>query len=174
MPQLVKGGKHVFGWSRVGNTGRIVVPREALEEYRLRESEKLILVPGSRTSGGFGLGSPESLSGSPRGEALRACPELGEFRVSAGEAVEYDGKPYCWVELRGGRITVPPTTLEGYGVQVDDSLLVIRGSGLAIGFAVRGPIVEEARRHPELVLFQADSEGDMPRSSRSTRSAKDS
>jgi len=50
MPQLVKGGKYTFGWSRVGDTGRIVIPAEAVEEYRLKESEKLILVPGSKTS----------------------------------------------------------------------------------------------------------------------------
>jgi hypothetical protein len=33
MPQLVKGGKHTFGWSRVGKTGRIIIPPEALTEY---------------------------------------------------------------------------------------------------------------------------------------------
>jgi len=153
VPQLVKGGKHVFGWSRVGSTGRIIVPPEALEEYLLREAEKLILMPGSRTSGGFGLGSGESVSGSPLGKTLRARPELGEFRVPEGEAVECAGKPYCWVELRSGGITVSPRALEEYGIRVGDSLLVIRGSGLAIGFAVRGPIVAEARRHPELAVF---------------------
>ena len=156
MPQLVKGGKHVFGWSRVGGEGRIIVPQEALVEHRLRESEKLILVPGSRTSRGFGLGSRESVSRSPLGEVLEAVPKLGEFRVPAGEAVEYDGKPYCWVELRNGGITVPTRTLEEYGIQAGDSLLVIRGSGLAIGFAVRGPIVAEAKRHPELEVFEPE------------------
>jgi bifunctional DNA-binding transcriptional regulator/antitoxin component of YhaV-PrlF toxin-antitoxin module len=158
MVQLVKGGKHTFGWSLVGDTGRITIPPGALEEYRLRESEKLILVPGSRTSGGFGLGSQESVRRSPLGVVLEVHPALGEFRVPEGETVEYEGKPYCWVELRGGGIAVPPGTLGRYGIGVGDELLVIRGSGLAIGFAVRGPIVEEAKRHPELDVFEPEAQ----------------
>lgn len=154
MPQLVKGGKHVFGWSRVGRAGQTIVPPEAVEEYGLSESERLIVIPGSRTSGGFGLGSQESLGGSPLGAMLRVRPELGEYRVPAGEIVEHEGKPYCWTELRGGGIAVPPETLGEYGVSIGTSLLVIRGSGMAISFAVRGPIVAEARRHRELTVFE--------------------
>ena len=154
MPQLVKGGKHTFGWSRVGDTGRITIPPEALEEYRLKESERLILVPASQMSGGFGLGSQESVKRSPLGAVADIHPGLGEFRVSEGEVVEYKGKPYCWVELRNGGVVVPPGTLEKYGVRIGDKLLVIRGSGLAIGFAVRGPIVEEAKKHRELEVFE--------------------
>ena len=32
--------------------------------------------------------------------------------------------------------------------------LVIRGSGLAVGFAVRGPIVQEARYHGKLPVCE--------------------
>lgn len=154
MPQLVKGGKHTFGWSRVGNGGRIVIPPEALEEYGLRECENPIMVPGSQTSGGFGLASRESLEGSPLGVGEALCSELGVFRVSEGEVVEYRGKPICWVQLRGGGIDVPPGTLQRYGIKIGDRLLVIRGSGLSIGFAVRGRIVEEATKHGELAVFE--------------------
>ncbi len=154
MPQLVKGGKHTFGWSRVGDSGGIIIPPEALGEYGLKESEKLILVPGSRTSGGFGLGSVESVKRTPMGVALEVHPGLGEFRMPEGEVIEHKGKPYCWVELRSGGITVPLKTLEKYGIGPGDRLLVIRGSGLAIGFTVRGPIVEEAEKHQELEVFE--------------------
>lgn len=156
MPQLVKGGKHVFGWSRVGSSGRIVVPPAALKEYRLRESEKLVLLPGSRTSGGFGLGSGKTVKRSPRGMVLKADPRLEKFQVPEGEVIEYRNKPYCWVRLCGGGVTVPPETLNQYGIRVGDRLLVIRGSGLAVGFAVRGPIVEEARKHRELEIFEPE------------------
>jgi len=156
MPQLVKGGKHVFGWSRVGDTGRITIPPEAMEEYRLKESDKLILLPGSRTSGGFGLASRESLRRSPLGAAVDAHPELVDFRVAEGKVVDCGGKPYCWVEVRNGGVAVPPGTLGKYGVKVGDKLLVIRGSGLAVGLAVRGPIVEEANRHHELEIFEPE------------------
>jgi len=164
MPQLVKGGKYTFGWSRVGQAGQIVIPPEAFQEYHLEESARLILVPGSRTSGGFGLGSPASLARSPLGAALAAHPALGEFQTPAGAVVEHNGKPYCWVELRGDGIVVPLKTLEKYGIKAGDDLLVIRGSGLAVGFAVRGPIVREANNHPELKVF-----GPEAKTSQSTR-----
>ncbi|MDP8205050.1 MAG: hypothetical protein P9L92_00160 [Candidatus Electryonea clarkiae] len=156
MPQLVKGGKHIFGWSHVGVTGRIIIPPEALEEYRLKESEKLILLPGSKTSGGFGLGTLESVRKSPLGVVTEVHPELGELQVPEGEVIVYRGKPYCWVELQNGGVIIPPETLEKYGIRINDMLLVIRGSGLAVGFAVKGPIIEEARRHPELKIFKPE------------------
>ena len=34
MPQLVKGGKHVFGWSKVGNNGVIKIPPEVISFVR--------------------------------------------------------------------------------------------------------------------------------------------
>jgi hypothetical protein len=148
MPQLVKGGKHVFGWSRVRETGHIVVPPEAVAEYRLAEADPLLLLPGSRTSGGFGLGAFDSVRRSPRGAVLNARAELGGLQVEEGELIDYAGKPYCWVRLRSGGITVRLPTLAQYGIGSGDRLLVVRGSGLAIGFAVRGPLVAEGHNHP--------------------------
>jgi len=34
MPQLVKGGKYVFGWSIISEYGGILIPEEALHEYQ--------------------------------------------------------------------------------------------------------------------------------------------
>jgi hypothetical protein len=153
MPQLVKGGKHVFGWSRVGSGGEIQIPPEALSEYGFQEGETLVLVPGSRTSGGFGLGSWESVQGSPLGGALSAGVTDGDPGLALGKAFEHGGKTYAWLALSNGGVAIPPETLARYGARVGDPLLVIRGSGLALGFAVRGPIVDEARSHPELGEF---------------------
>jgi bifunctional DNA-binding transcriptional regulator/antitoxin component of YhaV-PrlF toxin-antitoxin module len=150
MPQLEKGGKHTYGWSRVGEGGRIAIPPEALAEYRLQESKKLIMIPGSRTSGGFGLASLKSVKRSSIGAVVNVHPELGEYRVAEGEVVEHKGKSFCRVDLNNGGVVIPPETLERYGVRIGNKLLVIRGSGLAIGFAARGPIVEEAEKHSEL------------------------
>jgi bifunctional DNA-binding transcriptional regulator/antitoxin component of YhaV-PrlF toxin-antitoxin module len=154
MPQIVKGGKYVFGWSRVGTGGEIVVPGEALDEYNFKESQRLILVPGSRTSGGFGLGTVEAFKGSPVGRLLETHPELANHSANEGAVVEASGKAFCWVNLCGGSITAPLETLERHGVAAGDKLLVVRGSGLAIGFIVRGPIVGEAERHAELEMFE--------------------
>jgi len=47
MPRFVKGGKYVYGWSEVGSEGRVVVPDEALADYNLKTSCKVILFSGS-------------------------------------------------------------------------------------------------------------------------------
>jgi bifunctional DNA-binding transcriptional regulator/antitoxin component of YhaV-PrlF toxin-antitoxin module len=153
MPQLVKGGKHVFAWTRVEEAGRIVVPPEAREEYGLREDERLLLMSASRTSGGFVLGSPKALRRSLMGAMPRALPKLDGRRAAEGEVVELRGRAFAWAMLSGGAITVPAGTLARYGVNFGDTLLVVRGSGLAPSFIMKGPIVEEARRHPELETF---------------------
>jgi hypothetical protein len=155
MPQLVRGGKHAYGWSHVSQTGRIPLPPDALRDYSLADAMRLLVVPGSRTSGGFGLGSFTSIRTSPLGSVADAQPELAAFSVPEAEPIDHRGKPYCWVELRHGEIQLPPPTLKRYGIEPGDDLLVIRGSFLALGFAVRGPIVEEARNHPELERFVA-------------------
>jgi hypothetical protein len=152
MPQLVRGGKHVFGWSRVREGGTIAIPPEALQEYCLREGEEMVMLPGSRTSGGFGLARRDALQSSALGAALEGAPRAGEHEARRGRAAE-ERRPHPRVRLAGGTVTVGPEELERYGVGIGDRLLVARGSGLAVGFAVRGPIVEEAGRHPELKVF---------------------
>jgi bifunctional DNA-binding transcriptional regulator/antitoxin component of YhaV-PrlF toxin-antitoxin module len=155
VPQLVRGGKHAFGWSRVGLGGRIAVPPEARLEYRLEETERLLVVPGSRTSGGFGLAPRRAARSTVLAGLADSQPSLTAFLIPEGEVVTHRGRPYCWVELRSGSVALSPATLERYGIRVGNRLLVIRGSGLAVGFAVRGPIVQEAERHPELEVFGA-------------------
>jgi len=153
MPQLVKGGKYVFGWSKVGDEGKIVIPPEAFSEYHFMTYKCGILLPGSKTSGGFGLTTLEALRNSHLSDILEKCPELAAFQVSEGEAIENHGKTYCWVTLRDNSIVVPVKTLEKYGITPSDYVLSVRGSHLALGFLIRGPIVEEAKKHPEIEVF---------------------
>lgn len=152
--QLVKGGKHTFGWSAVIHPGTIAIPAEAVAEYGLSEGDRLIVVPGSRTSGGFGLSMPKSVGRSILGGVLEEHPELGNFRVLEGEVVEHRGRSYCWVQLLRGAVRLSAQTMARYGIRIGDRLLVIRGSGLAVGFAVRGPIVQEARYHGKLPVCE--------------------
>lgn len=154
MPQLVKGGKHVFGWSQVGADGDLAIPPEALAEYRLPEKGTVLMMSGSRTSGGSAVTTPRLLEGSVLGAALARHPEMMTFQAPEGMPVESEDRAYCWVSLQAGRLRVPPATLARYGVRPGDRLLVIRGSGLGIGFAVRGPIVEQARLHPGLSVCE--------------------
>jgi len=150
VPQLVKGGKYVFGWSKVGESGRIVIPPEAVEEYGFRDGDKVFIMPGSRSSGGFGISLPALLKGTSLSSILP--PELERFQTPRGEIIKSGKRTLCWTVVeKGGCIVLPVETLKAYGTGPGALLLSVRGSYLALGFLVRGPIVEEALQHPELV-----------------------
>ena len=65
MPQLVKGGKHVYAWVTIREDGTITVPPEAIKDYGLKPDEKVVLLPGSITSGGLSVALLRNLSESP-------------------------------------------------------------------------------------------------------------
>ena len=153
MPQLVKGGKYVFGWSIVNPEGRITIPPEAFEEYGFAGHARVILMSGSKTPGGFAVAVPNTLKASQLATFLKQCPDLAEFRIPEGETVKCGQKVCCWVTLHDNHFVVSEHTLQCYGVTGGALLLVVRGSGLAPGFIVRGRIVEEARKHPEIEVF---------------------
>jgi hypothetical protein len=131
MPQLVKGGKWAYGWVCVSPQCEIVIPPQAWEEYTFCEGKEALFITGSRRSGGFAL-STLALWGE-----RTELPGRGAMRL-LGRA-----------ELGPGRVRVP----EAVGVQAGQRLLAVRGSCTGLGFVARGPIYEEALRHPELELF---------------------
>jgi hypothetical protein len=132
MPQLVKGGKWVFGWVIVGPRGAFTIPPEAWNEYGFQAGDEVLFMPGSRRSGGFGLSHSRLLAGTP----------LQSRALARGRV---DGL---------GRVMAPTAV----GVQPGDRLLAVRGSGQALGFVAQGPIYEEALRHPELACFDKEGE----------------
>lgn len=154
MPRLVKGGKFVFGWSEVGANGRIVIPNDALAEYGFETSSKVIMMPASKRSGGFALTTPSLLENSQLSVILDREPRLAGFQLNEGETVTVGTKTYCWVKLNNGVFNVPVETLKKYGVNIGDRLLSVRGSGLALAFIVKGPLIEEAKKHSNLTILK--------------------
>jgi hypothetical protein len=128
---LVKGAKWTFGWAVVGPGREIIIPPEAWDEYGFQASDEAIFVPGSRKSGGFAISTKKLMSeakGKMGGAGLHA---LGRGRFGDGRAV------------------VPPEVEAKPG----DRLLTVRGSCYGLGFVARGPIYEEALKHPKLEVF---------------------
>jgi hypothetical protein len=126
LPQLVKGGKHAYGWSEVDATGKVAVPEEALSEYNFTAPCKVFLVSGSKRSGGFALTTASLLKNSVLSRPLDD-PKLASFQLPEGETITVAGKPYCWITLNtDGCITVPLKTLKQYGVNAGDRLLSVR------------------------------------------------
>jgi hypothetical protein len=126
---LVKGGKWVFGWVSVGPQGELAIPPEAWDEYRFRVGDEVTFLPGSQRSGGFGLSHSRLLAG------MAAPLQMGALARGCVE--------------ESGRVVAPAAV----GVQSGDRLLAVRGSGRALGFVARGPIYEEALKHPELSCY---------------------
>lgn len=154
MPQLVKGGKHVFGWSRVGEGGRIAIPPEAMTEYGIAVGTRVICMPGSRRSKGFLAALPGLLYGTPFENVLDEFGEQGGTAPVKQQVTGKKGKTFVRTEVeQGGYVSVPEEALHNYGVTVGDLLLAVRGSYIAVSFIVQGPIIDEARRHPELEVF---------------------
>jgi bifunctional DNA-binding transcriptional regulator/antitoxin component of YhaV-PrlF toxin-antitoxin module len=155
VPQLVKGGKHVYAWSKVSANGRIVIPNEAITEYNLLTFDNVILMPGSKRSGGFGLTSVDLLKSSALRVILDGRPQLSKLQIAEGKAIEIKGKTYCWVKMnKDGSIVVPVRTLKNYGVNLGDKLLSVRGSRFALGFIVKGPIIDEAKKHVNIEMYE--------------------
>jgi hypothetical protein len=132
MPQIAKGGKWVFGWCVVGAASEIQIPPAAYAEYGFQPGETVIVTRGSQRSGGFGLGRQARLADSPLQSRF-----LGQVTIGINR-----------------RVALPPET----GVKPGDCLLAVRGSGLALGFVQRGPIYEEALKHPEVEAFGVGEE----------------
>ena len=151
MPQLVKGGKYVFGWSIISEYGGILIPEEALHEYQFKSGEKVIIMPGSYASGGFSIAKESLLAESRLSDILAWNPDLAEFRIEEGNIIDIKGKKLCWATIHaGGFLQLPPHTLEVYGVKPNDYLLAVRGSYIGIGMVAKGAIFEEAKKHPEI------------------------
>jgi hypothetical protein len=154
MPQLVKGGKYIFGWSKVDNNGVIRIPDEAYLEYEFNQDDKVILISGSNTSGGFGLSSKRLLKKTVLGKSLISYPELMDFQIPEGKVIKIKNKGFCWMNIKKNKsMYFPKPTLKEYSININEKLLVGRGSGLALAFISKGPIYEEAKKHSDIPHF---------------------
>ena len=157
MPQLVKGGKYVFGWSILNEDFRIRIPDEAFEEYELNKTDKVIIISGSKTSGGISITSPQRIINSGIGKILsilKYSKESDKFLIKDLKTAKSNGRLFCWTYISKNRhIILSKEILINYNLGVRNKLLVVRGSGIGPGFITRGIIFEEALNHPEILVF---------------------
>ena len=55
---------------------------------------------------------------------------------------------------KDGSIAVPARTLKNYEINPGDNVLSVRGSRFALGFVVRGPIIDEAKKHSNIKICE--------------------
>jgi bifunctional DNA-binding transcriptional regulator/antitoxin component of YhaV-PrlF toxin-antitoxin module len=154
MPQIIKGGKHIFGWSKVNQQGRIMIPKEAMKEYNFFKGQKVFLILGSKKSGRFGITIYEKLNESKLNSLLKANPDLAQFKLERGKIKEIKGRAYCWEMIQNNTIKMSHNALKIFEINPGNFLLAIRGSNLSLGFISKGPIYEKAKNHAEIPTFK--------------------
>jgi hypothetical protein len=158
MPQLVKGGKYIFGWVCIHPDGRIRIPDEAFYEYGFRRGEKIIILSGSKTSGGFSIMKPETLSSSVMGQkindVIRSLGIRPSFTTVRATLVHAGNRTISLVMVDHEKnLCVSAELLHILGLKTGDKLLVGRGSGLGPAFIARGQIYAEALKHGHISTF---------------------
>jgi len=88
MPLITKGGKYIFGWSRVNDDLSIQLPKMAVDEYMITAENKVILISGSKKTGGFIATRRGLLLASKIGNILRENPCLSDYKTEEGELIE--------------------------------------------------------------------------------------
>ena len=156
MPQLVKRGKYVFGWSRLEKDGKIKIPQEAVKEYSFESGEIIILISGSKSSGGFGIFKLEKLQSSPLKSILHQIERSLKQKIPFNKSIRYKNRYYCWTTIKEEScINLLDETLKAYGITVPTKVLAVRGSGLGLTYLSRGPIYHKALQHPEIPEYKA-------------------
>lgn len=158
MPQLVKGGKHVFGWSTLNKELIVRIPDEAWDEYKLYQTDKIIIMSGSKTSGGFSINTPCSIVQSKFGDRITSLigyiKESDEFTVKRQKIVRAGERFISWTNLLEDKSFYLLNDLIALlGLHPGNRLLAVRGSGVGITFISRGPIYNEALKHKELIEY---------------------
>jgi hypothetical protein len=157
MPQLVKGGKYVFGLAQIYEDFQIYIPPEALEEYKLKNEKAVILISGSKTSGGFSICSISKLNHSKLSvllELLQFDDRTGTYRIPENEVVHFKKRVVCRIRLnKNGSFYLCHELVKYLRLRNCKKMVVARGSGLGLGFINKGPIFNEALKHHELMLF---------------------
>ena len=87
-------------------------------------------------------------------DSMMKFPEFINYKINEGKIKKINNKIFSWVSIKNERtINLPERLLDAFKIKINQKLLVVRGSGLALGFITIGPIYEEAKKHPEILIF---------------------
>ena len=148
MPQMNKGGKFIFGKSRIREDLTIHIPTQALIEYNATAEGKVYLITGSKSTGGFCVTRKGLLEPSKLGHILTDIPALQNYQTAEGEFVNYKGRAYSWVTIsENGVIQLNQQILNFLMLKTGMELLSIRSSDIAFTMGATGPLLERAENY---------------------------
>lgn len=148
MPQMNKGGKFIFGKSRIQKDGSLTFPLQAMEEYNITVDSKIYLFTSSKKTGGFCVTRKGLLYPSKLGHILQERPSLLNYTSCCGEFVPYKGRFYCWIHIsKEGTIILSKEMMDFLEISPSRELLAIRSSNIAFTMGAKGPLIEKAKRY---------------------------
>lgn len=148
MPQLAKGGKYVFGWSRINQDLTIRLPLTAVHEYDITSEKKVYLFSGSKSTGGFCVTRKGLLYYSKIGNILSDTPTLCDYQMPEGEFVKYKGRTYCWLSISNdGVLQFTDQIISNLSLHGINRLLSIRSSDIAFTLGAKGPLIAFAENY---------------------------
>lgn len=155
MPLITKGGKFIYGWSRIRDDLSIQLPPAAIKEYDISSEGKVFLISGSKQTSGFVITRKGLLLNSKIGNILRETPMLCDYKTVEGEFIKYKGRLYTWCSItKAGELKLSNEMLDALGLNVGNMLLVIRSSDIAFCLGAKGEIIERAKSYEgEIDIF---------------------
>lgn len=147
MPQMTKGGKYIFGWSKIKEDGELSFPTMAIKEYKLEKEKYVYIVSGSKQTGGFCVMPEKLLSDSKLNSILVRNKCLADRSLQEGELISYKGRMYGWLSLNGTNVNLPQSLMDFLGVNIGDKLLAIRSSNIAFTMGLRGSLIDKANKY---------------------------
>ena len=151
MPKMTKGGKYIFGWSRIRVNGELIFPRMAVDEYNLQEETYIYIVSGSKQTGGFCVMTDPLLSHSKLKNILKENSSLADRSLSEGELIAYKGRKYGWLSLKENTVYLSNDLMKMLEIKVGDKLLAIRSSDIAFTMGVKGRLIEKANGYRGII-----------------------
>ena len=152
MPQIAKGGKFVFGRSRIRNDLSVRFPPQAVREYDITADQRVYLMTGSKSTGGFCVTRKGLLAPSKLKMILTDNPELFDHSIAPGKFVRYKGRSYCWLPIeKEGVIRLTPGMMSFLDLRVGMKLLSIRSSDIAFTMGAKGRLLEAADQYDGVI-----------------------
>ena len=144
MPQMTKGGKYIFGWSKIGQNGELTFPTMAVKEYNLQKETYIYIVSGSKQTGGFCVMTEPLLSHSKLKNILEENPSLAKRSLREGELIAYKGRKYGWLVLNKSEVYLSDDLMKMLEIKAGDKLFAIRSSDIAFTMGFRGSLIDKA------------------------------
>ena len=143
-----KGGKFIFGKSRIRDDLTVQLPTQAVTEYNAAAEGKVYLFTGSKITGGFCVTRKGLLESSKLRHILTDNPALQNYQTTEGEFIKYKGRSYCWVNIsENGIIELNREMMNFLDLKSGMELLSIRSSDIAFTMGAKGPLLEKAKNY---------------------------